>query len=504
MFQTFKNFLKHSFVYSISNVAVKASGIILLPIYTQFFTVEEFGRLGLILAIIIILSQIVVLGQGQSILRFSNPQYGKWDVKSVLFSLLILASISSVLFVFIAEFTLYPFAELLGSVTNYYSSLHIAIYIICVTVINNLFQNKLRADEKSGFYTILNIIKLIILIIVTIYLVSYKKIGINGVLIGQLSSEVIALTVIFPVMLKNMAVKLNTEVIYASIKFGIPLIFSALSMTLLNISDRFLIKFLSTESALGLYELGYRVAGILNMFFIMPLSLTLLPIAYKIYDQPGDKEYYKKIMTYVTFMLVWGGLFLSVFSKEIISLFSLNDSFIPAFRVVPIILLSYVFFGMSMISSLGMYLVSRTVYIAIITIFSAAVNIGLNFILIPIYGIMGAAIDTLIAFVLLFLLSLIVSNKYYKIYFEYLKLILLIFIGTSLFAVTYFIITDSIWISIIFKLLLVIAFPVILFLTSFYSPKELKLIKGFIQKWKNPIDWIQNLKKEGFRFFDEG
>jgi O-antigen/teichoic acid export membrane protein len=87
------------------------------------------------------------------------------------------------------------------------------------------------------------------------------------------------------------------------------------------------------------------------MFFIMPLSLTLLPIAYKIYNQPGDKEYYKKIMTYVTFLLMWGGLFLAVYSKEIISLFSSSDSFIPAYEVVPVILLSYVFFGMSMISS---------------------------------------------------------------------------------------------------------------------------------------------------------
>ena len=68
MFQIFKNFLKHSFVYSISNVAVKASGIILLPIYTNYFSVEEFGRLGLILAIVIIMTQIVVLGQGQSII----------------------------------------------------------------------------------------------------------------------------------------------------------------------------------------------------------------------------------------------------------------------------------------------------------------------------------------------------------------------------------------------------------------------------------------------------
>ena len=121
----------------------------------------------------------------------------------------------------------------------------------------------------------------------------------------------------------------------------------------------------------------------------MPLSLTLLPVAYKIFEKPGDKEYYIKIMTYVTYILVWGALFLSLFSKEIISLFSSSESFIPSYKVVPIILFSYVFLGMSMISSLGFYLVGKTGYVAVVTILSATINIALNFLLIPKYGIMG-------------------------------------------------------------------------------------------------------------------
>lgn len=503
MFQKFKHFLKQSFVYSISNVAVKASGIILLPIYTKYFSVEEFGRLGLIVAIIMILTQVVVLGQGQSILKFKRSQSREWSEKSILFSLTILVFIASIIFILVSELSLLSISNLLGNPKDYKSSLQIAIYIVSVSVINNLFQNKLRTDERSVFYTVLNIIKLITLLIVTIYLVAEKQIGINGVLLGQLASEVVAFLILIPFMIKQMEIKLNINIISASLKFGIPLIFSALSMTLLNISDRFLIKFLANEEALGLYELGYRVAGILNMFFIMPLSLTLLPIAYKIYNQPGDKEYYKKIMTYVTFLLMWGGLFLAVYSKEIISLFTLSDSFIPAYEVVPVILLSYVFFGMSMISSLGMYLVGQTIYVAVITIISAALNIGLNFLLIPVYGIMGAAINTLLAFIFLYLLSLIISNHYYKIYFENVKLISLLTIGTALFLVTYFVQIELLWINLMFKLLLVIAFPLILYLTSFYEPKEIRLIKGLIKKWRSPADWIDNLRNERLNFFNK-
>ena len=502
MLENFKHFLKHSLVYGVSNVAAKASGIILLPIYTKYFSVDEFGRLGLILAIITIMIQVVVLGQGQSLLRFINQDDDKHLKKSILFSLSSLILIVSVIFIIIGEVSTPFLANALGNYKSYYPSLRISIYIIAFSVLNNIFQNKLRADENSVFYTSLNLIKLVVMMIVTIYFIVKLKLGIDGVLYGQLMSEVFALIIILPSMIKQMELKFNMNIIVLSLKFGLPLIFSALSMTLLNISDRFLIKFLLDEKALGLYELGYRVSGILNMFLIMPLSLTLLPIAYKIYNQPGDKEYYKKIMTYFTYILVWGALFLSIFSKEIITLFSNNDSFIPSFEVVPIILLSYVFFGMSLISSLGFYLVGKTGYVAVITIISAILNISLNLIFIPRYGIMGAAINTLIAFVFLYVASLIASNSFYKINFEHKKIVLLILVGVTLFFISTLFGSFSLLQSILLKVILVALYPLILFWLSFYETSEIKFVKGFAKKWRNPANWLENIKKENFDIFN--
>jgi O-antigen/teichoic acid export membrane protein len=102
----------------------------LLPIYTKYFSVEEFGRLGLVLAIIIILTQVVVLGQGQSILKFSTSRNKDWSEKSVLFSLTILVFIACIIFILISQVSLLPLANLLGNPADYESSLQIAIYIV--------------------------------------------------------------------------------------------------------------------------------------------------------------------------------------------------------------------------------------------------------------------------------------------------------------------------------------------------------------------------------------
>jgi len=501
--ENFKHFIKHSIIYSISNVAAKASGIILLPIYTSYFSVEEFGRLGLLIAISTILVQIVVLGQNQSLIKFSNQIEYASKKKSIFFTLFVFILCISAVFV-IFGVSLTPWlSKILGNFDDYNSSLRISIYIVAVSIINSMVQNKLRADEKSVSFTIVNLLKLFILIISTVYLVVVARLGINGVLYGQLISEIFVFIVIIPLLIKLMEIRFEKKILIESLRFGIPLIFSALSMTLLNLSDRFLIKFLANEKDLGLYELGYRVAGILNMFMIMPLSLTLLPVAYKIYNQPGDKEYYRKIMTYATYLLVWGALALSIFSEEIIELFSGNISYIPSYQVVPVLLFSYVFFGMSMISSLGLYVSGKTTYIATITISAAAINIALNFILIPSYGIMGAAINTLIAFFILFILSLIISNKYYRIEFEKFRLTLLFVIGMILFLISSLIKIENLLLDISFKLLLILIFPLVLFFTSFYQFNEIRIIIAIIKKWKNPSDWISNLKNEGTNFFNK-
>src|SRR5690606_26352480 len=118
---------------------------------------------------------------------------------------------------------------------------------------------------------------------------------------------------------------------------------------------------------------------------------------------------------------------------ELVELFAQQESYYPAASIVGLIVLAYVIYGLSMISSLGMYLTGNNSYVAYITLFCAALNIGLNFWLIPLYGMTGAALNTVIAFIFLDVLSNIASNKYYKIEYENSKLLKLFIVGILIF-----------------------------------------------------------------------
>jgi O-antigen/teichoic acid export membrane protein len=496
MINNLKNILKHSFVYGISNVAQKASGIILLPLFTHFLSVEEYGRYGLLFITTVIISQSLVLGQSSSVIRYNNSANYSNQKKSIFFTLTTLVIAVTTVFVVLSEIYIDDISGWLGSPVDFKIPVRVCIYIIAIVTINNVLLGKIRADEKSVLYTVAGLVKILIQIGFTIYFLVVLEMGLVGVLLGQLTGEISTILVVAPSLLRAIEFKFEKSIVKDSLRFGLPLVFSAVAINLLNGSDRYIIKFLIGERVLGLYELGYRVAGIINMILIIPFNLSLLPMAYKVYQTEGDKDYYKKLKTYLAFILVWAGLALSLFSEEIVEIFALNPSYYSAYTVVPYIILAYIIYGISTISSLGMYLSGKNFYMALITMLCASINIGLNFWLIPQYGIMAAAVSTVIAFFIQDTLSVIASNKYYRIKYEYFKLIKIFTAGIALYIVTVNLLPGSLIIDISVKLFVSILFPLVCILIGCFEKKELAVVKKIGLKWRNPKEWLSNFRKE--------
>lgn len=496
MLENLKYFLKHSAIYSISNFAVKASGVILLPLYTTYISLGEFGELALIDVTIIILVELVNLGQSQALVMLNNTDEYSNKNKEMFFTVLSSSTVICILFVVLGESFLPYFANLIAEPEKFYLYLRLCLYIISSRIITNILLNKLRADERSISYTTFSVLKLAVTLAFIIYFVAFAHLKILGVLYSYLISEIVVIVFLLPFLIKLMKFRFEKKILYASISFGIPLIFSSLAMMFLNVSDRYLIKYFTSDEMVGLYDLGYRFAGTLNMFFIMPISLTLMPQAYKMYKKEGDKRYYSKILTYLSFILVWVGLGISIFSMEIVKLFALNPSYWPAYQIVPIIVFAYVFFGMRIISSLGMFLTKKTKYVALTTGIPAVLNIGLNILLIPKFGMITAAYTTLFSFSLLYFLSYYYSGKFYKIPFENYKLIKLFILGILCYSVSTISNDSGLVVRMVLKLLLLGIFPFVLYFLKFYEPVEIQSLYGFYKKWKSPAKWKENIKAE--------
>ena len=186
MLDNLKNILKHSFVYGISNVAQKASGVILLPFYTFYLSVEEYGRYGLLFITTVILSQSLVLGQSSSVIRYNNLVDYRDKKKSIFFTLTTIVLFVTIIFVIISELYLNQISSWFGSSEDFKLPIRVCIYIVAVVTMNNVLLGKVRADERSILYTVSGLIKIVIQIGFTVYFLVILKMGLVGVLLGQL------------------------------------------------------------------------------------------------------------------------------------------------------------------------------------------------------------------------------------------------------------------------------------------------------------------------------
>ena len=480
MLKNIKDTAKHTIIYSLGNVSTKLIGFILLPLYTSHITVAEYGVLGVLEITIMILTQTLVLGQPQAYIRFHNVE--DYDKKSTLFTLFVFL-LSLGLVVNLAGQYLSPL------VASYFSRpaafkiyFRLCSFIIPLQVINNLFLSALRAREKSVTFAIGNILRLGAVLGFNIYFVAVLKIGVRGILYSYLIGDAVLFVFLFPILISQMSPKFESRILKAALSFGIPLIFTSLAGMLLNMGDRYILKLLVDYHEVGLYNLGYKVAGVLNMLFIQSFALSLLPMVYKMYGKPGDKRYYSKVLTYFMFVLIWAGLGLVLFGKDLITLLALNPDYWDAYRVVPYIVLGYIFSGGNYVVSLGLYLKMKTNYVALNTVAAAILNIILNFILIPQFKMIGAAIATIISFMVLYFVTYFMADRYYKIPYENLKLLKMLVVAILLFVVSTQILNADIWLRLGVKTIILISFPFWLYLIKFYEPVELDRIRAGAKK----------------------
>lgn len=476
MLERLKSTVRDTFVYSLSNIAPKVIGVVLLPLYTKKLLLNDFGNWDLIDNIIQILAGIIILGQASSIIFLNNSKEYKYQKGTTLFTLTIFILGICLVLVVVTEIIIAKYSAFFEHAQIKAEYLRLTSYVVFFKVLNNLFLSKIRAEEESVFYSAVSVAGTLLLMILTIYFVAYENQGITGILTSAVIVEILTTLVLLVKIIPQLKARFSRTILSVALKFGIPLVFSAIGFLLLNQSDRFIIKFMLGSKYVALYGLGYRVAGVLNMFLVLPFSLGLLPVAYKYFGQPDDTRFFSKLMTYSTFFFVWGFVFLSLFSREIVKVFAAKNDFGSVYLLVPIILLSYVFSGMRLTASLGMMLTKNTKPIAWITLASSALNIILNFIFIPVYGIMAAAVNTLISFALFYVITQILSDRYLKIKYENFKLLLMVVVGSALAAVIYILPPMNFLIHLLIKLALVILFPFILFIFNFFEKSELDVL----------------------------
>ncbi|MCF7858562.1 MAG: oligosaccharide flippase family protein [Candidatus Cloacimonetes bacterium] len=484
MLDKLKDTAKHTFIYSLGNLSTKIIGLLLLPLYTSKLSLLDYGQFAILETTTMFLTMVLGLRIVSSMMRWSAETDVPQEQNKIFFNtyliLLITAVVINILFIPTKDWL----SSLFFSSSNYSHYFTVIFGIIGFEIINQVPMNIFRFQGKPTIYSIVFATKLVIVLVLNIYFLVYAETGIIGIFYSQLIANAIQMLFTIPILLAHFHYKLDVDLIKEMLEYSIPLIFSAISVQILAIGDRYIIKYLLDYSQVGIYSLGYKIAGVLNVFIVQAFALGFLPIAYKMQKSKDAHIFFKKVFKYLTMLLVFGSLGLSLFAREILLVFTVNPDFQIAYKVVPLITIAIIFKGIQYMFLLGFHYVKKTKYVAYIVTFALFINIGLNFLLIPIYGIWGAAFATVTSSLLISVISYFVSQKFYPIRYEIGKMFLVFLVGIILYFTAKALPITNIYLRVLVKLMICTLYPVLLYLLRFYEKTELNKMKKVLIRFR--------------------
>jgi len=236
-------------------------------------------------------------------------------------------------------------------------------------------------------------------------------------------------------------------------------------------------------SITGLYSLGYKLGTLTNQFVTSPFVQIWGPRRYEHFNKGDSEKIYARIFTYFIFINLLAGLGISLYSKEAIQIMA-DQSFWPAYKIVPIVALSYIILSFNYHFNVGIIMKKATKYIAYANISNGILNLILNFILIKRYNVWGAAYATLICFTYKVAITHFFANRLYKIVTEWRRLLLLFGLAILCYLLSLSITTDMLLLDLTLKTLLFAAYPALLYYSRFFDENERKKIKRLLKTRK--------------------
>ncbi len=495
MLKSIKISLKDTLVYGLGNIAVKIVGLILIPLYTnpEYFSIEDFGVLGILEISGLVLTAALASALPQSFIRWFWDKEYKDNQKGIFFMTLTTQIIVSLIFCVLLISVSDKLSLLIFSKIDWARVIILVIVSSAIQSVNNIINTLMRLQSKSLLFTITNLVKLISVLSLTIYFILSREMGLEGIYLAQIIGNSFAVIILLGYTIKNSRVYFDKEVFKSMNVYGFPLYLANLSAVLLTVVDRFSLNSMAVLKSVALYTLAFKITSVLKLVIVDSIKMALGPMLLKQMDSPDVKRFYSKALLYSSYVLMISIIGISLFSYEIIKLISNSKEYWEAVIIVPVLSLSVLFVNMKDVTIYGLHIAKKTRIIGFIVVFSTIMSIVFNILFIPLWGITGAAIATLLSQIIYWYACYYYSQKAFYVNYEINKIIIIVIIGGLISFSCLFLNDMNLLPRLLIKTMALVSFPFILFLFNFYEPIELQAIKGFIRKWRSLKDLRKNL-----------
>ena len=425
MFEHLQRLIKHSAVYGMTETVSRGIGFVLVFIYARLLTDTEIGIRSSIYSTAALLGIVYTLGLDNAFLRYYMDEEFENKKEEVFSTAFYFSTFIGVFFLAAAMLYSEPLSFLLTKSSSFeYITRLIFIILIFDTIV--IYPTLiLRAENRLVYFSLIALARFILFIFMNLTLVWMIGRGLKGVFEANFIVVILLSILLLPVYRNYLRLRISPFILKRMLIFGIPTIFTVLCMRVIDFSDRFVILYLLGEKGaaeLGGYSVAYTLGMVGIMVFVNSFRLAWQPFFLSHKNNPDAGNLFSRVATYYSIFIGFVFLGITLFRREIFALYASKNFKLSLSEIVPFVSCAYIFFGFYIIMLAGIFIREKTKVLPLVTFTGAALNLGLNFIFVPVFGVIGAAYTTVIAYVSMVIFMYIISRRVYRVHYEFKRL----------------------------------------------------------------------------------
>lgn len=466
-------------IYGVSSILARVLNYLLVPLHTYIFVAtDQYGIIGEMYAYVAFLVVILTYGMETAFFRYSELEN---DRNSVFTTTFISLLVSSSVFVTLAIIFSQPIADMLRYPNNSEYVVWFAMIVSLDAVTAAPFA-KLRAEKRAKRFAFIRIANIAVYIILNLFFlvlcpylhennilpgivdVIYRgEVGVGYVFISNLIASIVQFILLLPEMV-NMKSRFDPALWRKMIVYALPLLIFGLAGIVNETIDRILIKYLLPEdmamSQVGIYSACYKISIIIYMF-IQAFRYAAEPFFFAQAKEQDAKTVYADVMKYM--IIIVSFIFLATLLYLPVIQYFISENYREGLKIVPILLMAYVFVGVSYNLSIWYKLTNQTKFGAYLAISGAIITLIMNFWLIPVIGYMGSAWATFTCYLLMMIASYMLGQKYYPVKYDLKNIFLYLVLALALYFLSTFTATDSMTITLLINTAILLVFVIIVY-----------------------------------------
>ncbi len=408
-------------VYGVSTIIGRFLNFLLVPFYTNVLTTSQYGIVATVYSYIAFMNIIYIYGMESAYFKYaSTKEIGndKQIFSTPFFSILLTSLIFSGLIILNSS----HLSSLIEVPTQFQDTIKYSAIILLLDSLSIIPFAALRLQRKVKTFAMIKLVNIIVNVAANVILLLKYHAGVEGIFISGVIASTVTLALLLPEIFSKLSFDFIRKLYSALLRFGLPYVPAGLAAMMVQVIDRPILLAMTNESTVGIYQANYRL-GIFMMLVVSMYDYAWRPFFLTHANDPDAKQLFSKILTYFTLFSSILILLVSLYVDDVVKFkifgrFIINPAYWSGLGIVPIVLLGYLFNGIFVNLMAGIYIEKKTSHLPYITGIGAAINVLVNLLLIPKFGMFGAAWATFFAYAGMALAIYIVSQKYYPVKYE--------------------------------------------------------------------------------------